>query len=283
MKLNHIQEKDFLLLLSFLSDKNTQTVDLVKKQLRTLLQSQPQLKKLVPTIKNAAVQKLARTTLDDFHFEDVEAAFHSLISEKPDLNLERGLFLIASIRYPDLKPSDIAEPLDQMALDVAKLVTTEQPLPTRPVNAMRTYLFEKLKLHGNQENYAEPDSIYINKVLQKRVGIPIALSCVYLLVGWRLNLLVHGIGLPGHFIIGHRVPRGVVHIDPFNNGRILRKKDCEVLVKRLGIAFKEEYLDAVSNRQILARTLANLLNIYTEGKDVVRARQMARLFQLLEG
>jgi regulator of sirC expression with transglutaminase-like and TPR domain len=56
-----------------------------------------------------------------------------------------------------------------------------------------------------------------------------------------------------------------------------------VLVKRLGIAFKEEYLDAVSNRQILARTLANLLNIYTEGKDVVRARQMARLFQLLEG
>jgi regulator of sirC expression with transglutaminase-like and TPR domain len=282
MKLKRIEEKDFLLLLSFLADKNDQTRTLVKTQLRALLKDQPQLKKMIPKITTPSVQKLARTIIDEFHFDDVEAQFRALLSEQPDINLERGLFLIASLHYPDLKPSDIAEPLDKMADDIAHLITIEQPLPTRPVNAMRRYFFENEKFHGNQDNYADPENIYLNKVIERHTGIPIALSCIYLLVGWRLGLLVHGIGLPGHFIVGHRVPRGVVHIDPFNHGRILRKKDCEMLVKRIGIPFKEEYLDAVTNRQIVARTLANLLNLYTEGKDVVRAKQMARLFQLLD-
>ncbi len=281
MKLNRIEEKDFLLLVSFLADKNEQTAALVRSQLRALLKSQPQLKHSVSKISNAAVQKLAKAVIEEFHFEDVEAQFQALASAN-EINLERGLYLISFLANPDLKPEDISKPLDKMAEDVAHLITTEQPLPTRPVNAMRRYFFEKLNFRGNEENYADAANIYLNTVLERRMGIPITLSCIYLLVGWRLGLLVHGIGLPGHFIVGHRVPRGVVHIDPFNSGRILRKKDCEVLVKRLGIPFKEEYLDAVNNRQILARTLANLLNIYTEAKDVVRAKQMARLFQLLE-
>jgi regulator of sirC expression with transglutaminase-like and TPR domain len=282
MKTNGIAEKDFLLLLSFLSEKNEKTLALVKSQLRVLLKAHPALKKLVSKISDVGIRKTAENVFLEFHFEEVESAFHALVSDGDDLNLERGLYLLSHLQYPDLKPNDIATPLDQMAEEVAHMIAAEQPLPTRPVNAMRRYLFEIKKFRGNPDNYADPENVFLNRVLERQVGIPIALSCVYLLVGWRLNLLAHGIGLPGHFIVGHRVPRGVVHIDPFNGGRILRKKDCEILVKRLGIAFKEGYLDPVSNRQILARTIANLLNIYTERKDTLRAGQMARLFQLLE-
>lgn len=282
MKLNRVDQKDFVLLLSFLSEKNEKTLALVKSQLRALMKTQPALRKAIAKASDPAIRKQAENLLQEFHFEEVEALFHRLINEGENMDLERGLYLLAYLQYPDLKPEDIAKPLNKMAEDVARQIAAEQPLPTRPVNAMRHYLFETHEYHGNQDKYGDPNNVFLNRVLERRVGIPIALSCIYLLVGWRLNLLVHGIGLPGHFIVGHRVPRGVVHIDPFNRGRILRKKDCEMLVKRLGIAFKEEYLDPVTNRQILARTIANLLNIYTEAKDTLRAGQMARLFQLLE-
>jgi regulator of sirC expression with transglutaminase-like and TPR domain len=115
------------------------------------------------------------------------------------------------------------------------------------------------------------------------MGIPISLSCVYLLIGWRLNLLTHGVGLPGHFIVGHRISRGVVHIDPFNQGRILRKKDCEVMVRNAGYQFSEDLLDPVTNDQILARMIGNLLNHYTEQGNAARAHWLAQLFQSLQG
>jgi regulator of sirC expression with transglutaminase-like and TPR domain len=146
---------------------------------------------------------------------------------------------------------------------------------------MQRYFFEIERYKGNKENYNDPDNTFINRVLDRKLGIPISLSCVYLLVGWRLNLLIHGVGLPGHFIVGHRISRGVIHIDPFNNGRILRRKDCEVLVRNLGHQFSEELLDPTPNDQILARMVGNLINHNTEQGNVARAHRLAHIFQSL--
>jgi regulator of sirC expression with transglutaminase-like and TPR domain len=277
-----LTDKDFQLLLSFLADWNEGTVSLVKNQLHTALKTQPQLKKLVTKVRDPHVRDLANAAIDEFLFEELEPLFRALLKKGTNIDLERGIYLLARVQYPELKFSEIAKQFDKMAEAVDRMMAAEQPLPTRPVNAMRRFIFEIQGFEGNEEHYNDPDNTYINKVLDRRTGIPISLACVYLLVGWRLNLLVHGIGLPGHFVIGHRVPRGVIHIDPFHGGRILRKKDCEVLVKRLGIAFKEEHLDPVNNRQILARMIVNLINVYTEQGNTPRAKQMTRLFQLIE-
>ena len=181
-----------------------------------------------------------------------------------------------------MRPEQLARPLDEMAEAVNGLIATAEPLPTRPVFAMRRHLFEILNFVGNEENYYDPDNLYLNRVLKRKRGLPIALSCVYLFVAWRLKLLVHGIALPGHFLVGHRVPRGVVILDPFNGGKLLRTKDCEVRVRRLGLPFKHAYLDPATNVQILSRMIVNLINIYTDRGQTARAQAMARLFQLLK-
>ena len=154
------------------------------------------------------------------------------------------------------------------------------PLPLKPINDMGRYLFKQQGFKGDEKNYYSADNIFINKVLERRTGMPISLSCLYLFLAKRLNLITHGVGLPGHFIVGHRVPRGVIHVDPFHGGRILRKKDCEVLVRKLGFYFKEEYLDPVSNLQIIERMIVNLINIYSEQGASAKSHWLAQLFQI---
>ena len=281
-KKRRVSEKDFRLLLSFLTDHNAGTQTVVKEQLRHVLKVHPRYLKLIKDIGDPRIRKTANMFLEELRFKEIEPDFIRLFQQGKNLDLEKGVYLLATIEYPTLKMKAISDPLDKMAKDVDRLIASQNPLPTRAISAMRQYLFEIKKFQGNEANYYDPDNIFLNKVIKTKKGIPISLSCVYLFLAWRLKLLVHGVGLPGHFIVGHRVPRGVVYIDPFRSGKILRVKDCDVLVRRLGIPFKHSYLDPAANLQILARMIVNLINIYTDQGNTVRAHWLAKLFQYLQ-
>lgn len=277
-----VSETDFRLLVSFLADSNASTVSLARAQIRTALMDFPAFSHVLSSISNPAIRREVELLNESLWYERLEPQFRVLFRQGAKLDLENGAFLLATIAYPKLKREQLSHTLDAMAVDVDRTMSKTPPLPTRAVRAMQRYLFESCGFTGNKKNYNDPDNSFLNRVLERKVGIPISLSCVYLLVGWRLNLLVHGVGLPGHFIVGHRISRGVVHIDPFNNGRVLRKKDCEVLVRKLGYQFKEEHLDPSPNDQILARMMLNLINLYTEQGMTARAHWLTQLFQLVQ-
>jgi len=277
-----LTSKDFNLLLTFLDDENEGTRALVKSQLKTLLKRNPKLIKLGKEAKNSQVNSSFNEFLEEYQFEKLEPAFKQLFKRGNNLDLEKGMYLLATIAYPELKQKDISILLDKMAEAVDRLMGHLEPVPTRAVNGMRRYLFEKEGFSGNRKNFFDPDNCFINKVLERRLGIPISLSCVYLFIAWRLGLPVHGVGLPGHFVVGHRIPRGVTYIDSFNQGKILRSKDCEVLVKRLGVPFRQEYLDPMPNLGILARLIVNLINLYSDTGHDSKARRLAQFLQMAE-
>lgn len=276
-----INSKDFHLLLSFLTESNKETLSLVKSQLKEALRRNRRYAELLNKVSDPRLRPLVESFQEELRFDEVKPAFVRLFRQGEDLDLEQGAYLLAKTEYPKLKLSEISLPLDQMAVDIDKTIAKQQPLPTRPISAVRKHLFETLKFRGNLSNFYDPENSYLNRVLKRRVGVPISLSVVYLLVSWRLRLLVHGIALPGHFLIAHRVPRGLVYVDPFNKGKIIRSKDCEVLVRRLGIPFRHAYLDPANNLQILARMIVNLINIYTDHGRPDRAKSLAGLFQLM--
>ena len=277
-----ISTKDFRLLLSFLADKSEGTVALAKRQIKEALTADPRLRAVALSVTEKDLKTRVETVLEEARFEQLEPQFRALFRRGANLDLERGAALLAATEYPELDFGAVTETLDRLAEEVDRGLAHEPARPTRSVQAMRRTLFETQRFRGNEANYYDPDNSYINKVLERKLGIPITLSLVYLLVGRRLNYPVHGVGLPGHFIVGHRIPRGVVHIDPYNHGRILRVKDCEVMVKRLGLPFRQKYLDPVANVQILSRMIVNLVNIYTDRGQPARAHALAQLFQWLE-
>jgi len=175
-----------------------------------------------------------------------------------DVDLEEGVFLIARQRYPELDIIPYIKQLNDFALELKqKLSTTtdQTEILRRTIN----FFVEEKGFTGSRNDYYSEDNHYINRVLETKTGIPITLSALYLLVGKKINLPLNGIGLPGHFTMSFSFGTTNVYFDPFNNGKILSHTDCEELVKNLGFTFSEEYLQPVTNRQILERMLRNII------------------------
>ena len=175
-----------------------------------------------------------------------------------DIDLEDGIFLIARQRYPDVSMKPYVEQLNQFAYELKEKISS---ISDNPEILRRTisFIVEEKQFSGNQDDYYNEDNHYINRVLETKKGIPITLSSVYVLVGKRLNLPIAGIGLPGHFTLRFSYGSSNIFFDPFNNGRILSESDCKTLVQNLGFTFKSEYLEPVTNRQIIERMLRNII------------------------
>lgn len=154
--------------------------------------------------------------------------------------------------------------LDDMAESLQPTVYAAQTAAEQ-VKVLTHFLFEELGFHGNSDNYYDPNNSFLDKVLNRRTGIPISLSVVCLEVGWRLGLPMSGLGLPGHFIVGYGVPDAPIYIDAFNGGTVLSEDDCLALCRAPfseRLAFREQFLIPASKKAILFRMLLNLKQIY---------------------
>jgi regulator of sirC expression with transglutaminase-like and TPR domain len=175
-----------------------------------------------------------------------------------NLELEDAVFLIARHRYLDLDVTTYVDQLNQYAAELKDQITSvadEEEILRRTI----AFFTDEKKFEGNREEYYSEENHYLNRVLDTKIGIPITLSVVYLLVGKRIDLPLHGIGLPGHFIMRFSYGSRHIYFDPFNGGKILTRTDCETIVKNLGFNFSDEYLEPVTNKQILERMLRNII------------------------
>lgn len=180
-------------------------------------------------------------------------------------DLETGAFLLAETRYPTISRDKYCPQLDEIADQLRLQVSPEDPQFS--IQAINHLLFERLKFRGNKENYYDPDNSYINRVMDRRTGIPITLSTLYLFLTTRLGLPVAGVGMPGHFILKWEKRDSEARplfIDPFNRGNILTEKDCADFLGRSGFAFSPEMLAVVNSRRILARMCNNLVAVYRQ-------------------
>ena len=113
-----ITEKDFHLLLSFLTENNEDTVSLVKDQLKTVLLDNPLYKQGISKISDLTIKSHAEMLLGEFWYEEVEPQFKELFKQGRHLDLEKAVTLLATIEYPELKLTDITKTLDTMAEDI---------------------------------------------------------------------------------------------------------------------------------------------------------------------
>ncbi|MGJ3247458.1 MAG: SirB1 family protein [Elainellaceae cyanobacterium] len=204
---------------------------------------------------------------------DFPIARHNFYSEirQPDdqIDLARAALYIAQEEYPTLEPDKYLNALDTMAADIREQLSDES-YPLRIIRCINHYLYDDLGFQGNTENYYDPDNSYLNQVIERRVGIPITLSLVYLELAKRLEFPMVGVGMPGHFLIRPTLPDMAIFVDPFHRGEIMFSENCqERLTDMYGgaIAFRPEFL-AVDARQFLARMLTNLKFIYINQGNV---------------
>ena len=192
--------------------------------------------------------------------------------EDDRIDLAHGALLIAKAAYPDLNESLYLERLDRMAARV-KLGMTADTGSADIIMRLNYILFEEERFRGNRENYYDPDNSFLNRVLDRKMGIPITLSLIYIEVARRLGLDVRGVGLPGHFITALYHASGKIFIDPFNRGQICTVDECLQIVRTFmgnAVAPDLHWLLPIGRKDILVRMLRNLKLIYArQNNDVM--------------
>jgi regulator of sirC expression with transglutaminase-like and TPR domain len=261
-------------------------------------------------------------SLFDYEVPQEQPAFNSPLgrlsrmANLPDaeIDLAEAALIIAGLEYPGLSEVYYLDLLDDLADEARPLFAAETD-PLKYIEQLNYFLFNLKGFRGNETDYNDRRNSYLNDVLERRTGIPITLSLLYMEIGKRLGLHFEGIGLPGHFIVRYRElatqsvergdsfsatadgfdlygafdrprsrERGDILIDPFNGGTILTEEDCANLVReRYGraVPVQAAISQPVTNRQLLTRMLNNLkINCLNEG-DFDRALQMEEVLVVL--
>ena len=190
------------------------------------------------------------------------------------IDLTEAALAIAAEEDPALQPQPYREQLDRLTETLAQQMP-EAPYPLRRIRAINHYLFEQLGFHGNHRHYYDPANSLLPRVLERRTGIPITLSLVYLELARRVGLPMVGIGLPGHFLIRPEFEGTGIFVDPFHSGDLLFEQDCADRLQQLygaGMVLRPEYLQPVQGRPFLARMLQNLKGCYLQASQLDRAR-----------
>ena len=200
------------------------------------------------------------------------------------IGLAEAMLLVAKEEYPDLEVTAYLERLDAMGAEVQRLADGSLD-PHRLIAALNEHLFQHLGFCGNAENYYDPKNSFLNEVLDRRTGIPITLSAVYLEVARRIGFPLHGVGMPGHFLVKYVGQDEEIVIDPFGGGGLLSAADCQRRLDRIydgKLCFDRGMLGIVGARQILARMLTNLKVIYFNSQEYAKALSIVERLVILQ-
>jgi len=198
-------------------------------------------------------------------------------------NLEAALTLIGRTK-PEAAELPVSASLDQLAAEVGSALSGDRAFDNG-LAALGKVLSAR-GFRGNAADYYDPSNSYLQRVLATGLGIPISLCCVAILVGQRLELPVHGIGTPGHFLgfYGDPFVRLGSFFDPYAGFKRVTLGEIQALIGQYAAGpVDAKTLRPSSEREILSRTLGNLVGCYTARGETERARGLAKWQALLDG
>lgn len=204
---------------------------------------------------------------------------YAALVTRPDeeIELERAAATIALIAYPELAVDPVIARIQELAERVLSHVGAAGDPQARRA-ALERVLFAELELRGNDADYYDPRNSFLNDVLERRLGIPITLSVLYISVGRRAGLEIEGVGFPGHFLARIHLGAGAsILVDPFAQGRDVSDRDLSALLSHIAgrdMPVPPEYLVRSSTRDVLARMLGNLRGIYASRGDAMKTLEV---------
>ncbi len=153
------------------------------------------------------------------------------------------------------------------------------------MRALNEYLFDELGFEGNRRRYEDPRNSCLNEVLERRTGIPITLSVVYMEVARRAGLRVDGVNFPGHFLVRckapERRPATRAHHRPVPRRRPAVASTtaacCCSGTSGPEVAFSRSLLAPATRSQVIMRMLLNLKRLYVHMRSFPQARDVTEL------
>jgi regulator of sirC expression with transglutaminase-like and TPR domain len=264
-------------IIRLLKDNDPDTVSLTKQQLvqggsgiigdlRDLLSTDDQI-----------VTAHVREMLTEIEIRHAKVAFEEICERIFDLaDLEEACWYLAQIFQPGVDIDSYQKTVDSWSRELRDRLSLCGSNASRAL-AIAQLFGQDLKLRGNEDDYYNARNSLLPCVMDSKLGIPISLSLLYMIVGRRASVVIEGINLPGHFVVRH----GDILLDPFHEGRILTTSDCAQILSQQNRTLHQEHLQTAHPKLILIRMLANLLYIFQHEQNDPLHKMITQWIHLL--
>ncbi|MBC7426043.1 MAG: hypothetical protein H7321_05860 [Bacteroidia bacterium] len=220
---------------------------------------------------------------------------------KKNPDLLEGLWLLNTIKYPDVKKIDLEEQIEALRLD-AWLEFHYDLTSLEKVRIINYILYQLHGFIGEEKDYHKPELSFLSHVLEFKTGNPVSLAVLYMLIAQRLSIPIYGVNLPQHFVLAYVddddmnvssvgfkknepvPPEGrniLFYVNPFNKGAVFNKQNIEQFISELKIDVQETFFLPCSNVEIIKRILRNLSNAYSKNGNSKKADQMDILLGII--
>lgn len=206
--------------------------------------------------------------------------FAGLVGAGGEVPLDAAAFLIsAGLGGREIDVAEQVRRLDELAAGVAE--------PS--VEGVARHLFDgDDPFVGDRADYRNPDNSRLDRVIDRRRGIPISLSVLMIEVARRSGVRLVGVGMPGHFLVGVPGATGKVRrfVDVFDGGRMLDVDGCRDVMRALagpGVGFDERWLAPTHPLAVVERMLNNLKAIHLATGDIGSLRKVMAMRSAIPG
>lgn len=197
-----------------------------------------------------------------------------------ELDLERALFLMGRLDAPALDARPYLRALDAMGAEVRARALQQPDDFTRPM-VLPEYLGNELGYVGSEVDYDHPDHIHLHRAIERKRGMPLTLTAIYLFVARRAGLRAAAVPLPGHVLLRLYAGERSLLVDPFHGGRIRQRADCLRYLAQHGLTPQASWFRDASDASLFQRHLLNLMSSHQVRGRTRLARRLHRIARLL--
>lgn len=278
------QKSEIKSLVSLLEDPDPYVQGEVKKRLFELGESAvPLLDEQRNAVSNEDERALINDIIRDITYGSVEEDFIDVLEGGLGnfAQLEKAVLILSRFENPTLRVKEFERKLDNMANTIRDQIRY-QPDENKQMHILLNYVFNELGFSGGTTDYYNPRNAYLDRVIERRRGLPISLALVVLFLARRLDLPFYGVNMPIHFLLKFKGEKEEILIDPFDHGKSVTYNQCYFFLKQNGVEPKSEHFSEVDEAGMLARLLGNLMRSYRRMDQEQKADDLQELLQILE-
>jgi len=277
-----MNESSIKAMIQLLDDSDTEVVQMVEEQIRSLGTS------IIPLLEtewetssfNPILQEKIENLIHDFQLEAVK---NKLIHWKQagGMDILEGMSIIATYHFPEYSYEQLKLEMDRIYYEVWPQMG-ENSHPVDQIKILNGILFDQFKFGANTKNFHAANNSFINVVLESKKGNPISLCVIYMWIAQKMGLPVYGVNLPNLFVLVYKHEGVNFYINVFNKGLIFNRVDIDNYLAQLNLPQNEIYYNPCSNIEIICRVLRNLIMAFEKAGDEARKSELNDLIKFLD-
>jgi regulator of sirC expression with transglutaminase-like and TPR domain len=196
--------------------------------------------------------------------------------DEEEIVLDEAALLLAMLDHPE---TDLTIYHDLIAAIATRLdaVGRNATSARARADALSQVFAEELGFVGDRDTYDDPANADMIRVLDRRRGLPVSLSILYVAAARRLGWTANVLDVPGHVLVLLGEDADPVIVDPFRGGVFVDRVELAAMVTATspGLTATVRHVAAMPNRAVLVRLL---LNQATRAEQAGKGRRALELY-----